>query len=515
MKNIKYYLILLLAFGCTAELDQANPNQISPSTYYKTPQQALAGVDAIYNGFIIDGAYNRMTPVMNDGRSDEMISRSPWDALTTVSNFNLRATYDVDAFPWNAYYAIVFRANQVLENVPAVTMDSDLKNRILGQAYFLRALAYFNLTSLYDKVPLIISTPKKESDFYPATASNSDLWTQIESDLNTAIPLLPVTYSTVSGLDKDQIGRATKGAALSLLGKALLYNKDYAGAATQFEVVFAQNNYSLATNYSDNFTDKTNIENSNPETIFSIEFTTSTAPGFNWGGDPNATWRQFLAVSPTYGAAGKGFYDMIPSLWLYNEMRTEKTKTGGLDPRFLTTILSYEPTEGYTKAYTQDWAAAGYAPTDFFVKKYTNADLGKTDEFAFTSGINYNILRLADVYLMYAECKNELNDQATAAKYIQKVRDRANLPDREVEFAGYAKSQLFDQLSHERVMEMALEGTRIYDIIRWGWLSDPTKLAMLKSHDVEFDNYAPGKEYLKIPQGELDLNPNLKPNSAN
>jgi hypothetical protein len=72
-----------------------------------------------------------------------------------------------------------------------------------------------------------------------------------------------------------------------------------------------------------------------------------------------------------------------------------------------------------------------------------------------------------------------------------------------------------DQLAHERVMELPIEGIRYYDIIRWGWLSDATKLATLRTHDVEFNNYQPGKEYLKIPQAELDLNPNLKPNSSN
>jgi hypothetical protein len=77
------------------------------------------------------------------------------------------------------------------------------------------------------------------------------------------------------------------------------------------------------------------------------------------------------------------------------------------------------------------------------------------------------------------------------------------------------QEEMRDQLAHERVMELAIEGSRIYDIIRWGWLLDPGKLAMLKSHDSEFNNYVPGSEYLKIPQGELDLNENLLPNSAN
>ncbi|HEY8512292.1 MAG TPA: RagB/SusD family nutrient uptake outer membrane protein [Cyclobacteriaceae bacterium] len=511
MKNISIILLLLLAAGCSERLEQVNPNRLSPESFYKNETQAVAAIDAVYNALIIDGAYNRMTPVINDGRSDELICRSPWDALTTVSSFNLRATYDVNGFAWNAYYQLIYRANQVLENVPPIEMSEDLKTRILGQAYFLRGFAHLNLTLLYDIVPIITSVPKNTGDWYPATATKEKLWNQIRSDLTAAKERLPVSYATVDGPDRNQNRRATKGAAAALLGRVHLYTHNYAAAAAEFEEVIGMG-YSLAANYADNFTDNPDIENANPETIFSVVFTTSNNPTLNWGGDPDATWRQFTAVSPTYAAPGKGFFDFFPSAWLYNEMRMERTVDDKLDPRFHATILAYEPDEGYSMAYLEPWP---YEPTDYFIKKYTNADLGKPDENGFNSGINYNIIRLADVFLMYAECQNELNNQALAAEYIQKVRDRANLPDREAEFAGFTQEQMREQIAHERVMELAIEGTRFYDIIRWGWLQDPDKLDMLKSHDPEFNNYVPGSEYLKIPQGELDLNENLLPNSAN
>jgi hypothetical protein len=511
MKNSTIILLFLLTAGCADKLEQVNPNRLSPEGYYKTEAQAVAAIDAVYNALIIDGAYNRMTPVINDGRSDELMCRSPWDALTTISTFNLRATYDVNGFAWNAYYQLIYRANQVLENVPPIEMDEALKDRVLGQAYFLRGFAHLNLTLLYDIIPIVTEVPKDNDAYYPATATKEELWNQIRSDLSTAKGMLPVSYSSVSGPDQNQNARATKGAAAALLGKVHLYNQDFQGAATEFEEVIGMG-YSLAANYKDNFTDNPDIENANPETIFSVIFTTSTAPTLNWGGDPDATWRQFTAVSPTYGAPGKGFFDFFPSPWLYNEMRLERTVDDELDPRFHATILAYEPDEGYAMSYLEPWP---YAPGDYYIKKYTNADLGKPDENGFNSGINYNVVRLADVYLMYAECQNELNNRTLAAEYIQKVRDRANLPDREAEFAAMTQEEMRDQLAHERVMELAIEGSRIYDIIRWGWLQDPGKLAMLKSHDSEFNNYVPGSEYLKIPQGELDLNENLLPNSAN
>jgi len=75
--------------------------------------------------------------------------------------------------------------------------------------------------------------------------------------------------------------------------------------------------------------------------------------------------------------------------------------------------------------------------------------------------------------------------------------------------------QMRDQLAHERALEFAIEGQRIVDLIRWGWFSDPAKLALLKTHDADFNTYAPGNEWLPVPQTELDVNKNLLPNSAN
>ncbi len=104
---------------------------------------------------------------------------------------------------------------------------------------------------------------------------------------------------------------------------------------------------------------------------------------------------------------------------------------------------------------------------------------------------------------------------ADAYSYIQQVRDRAHLPNLAIVKPNMNQQQMRDQLGHERALEFAIEGQRINDIIRWGWLYDATKLAELKSHDPDFNTWTPGNEYLPIPQHELDTNPNLQPNSAN
>jgi len=116
---------------------------------------------------------------------------------------------------------------------------------------------------------------------------------------------------------------------------------------------------------------------------------------------------------------------------------------------------------------------------------------------------------------LLAEAQNELDNRAECVKYIQVVRNRSNLPDREAEFAGSSKEQMREQIAHERLLELAIEGKRCDDLIRWGWFYDGNKLAELISLDDEFSTWLPGHEYLPIPQNELDVNPNLSKNSAN
>jgi hypothetical protein len=336
----------------------------------------------------------------------------------------------------------------------------------------------------------------------------------VKSDLENAISRLPLNYNSLNAEDPDfgQEGRATKGAAQSLLGTVLLYEGNHAAAATQFEAVVSSNQYTLAPNYADLYSQDPAVERANTERIFWAEFTTSANSDFNWGGDPTVNWRQFLALTPTYSQGD--FFDFYPTPFLYNEMREERTVDNKLDPRYHATILSYEPSEGFTTAYGQDWIER-YGPGsegNYYIKKYTNA-VGGTD--AFTAGFNYHIIRYADVLLMYAECLAITGNMADAAKYVQQVRDRANLPNREAEFAGYSVDQFMAQIEHERIMELPIEGKRWYDIKRWGYLNNPARLEELKSHDFEFNTYAAGKDFIPIAQTELDRNPNLVGNSAN
>ena len=508
--------IILLAFtatifyGCDDKLEIIDPNRLAVDSYYTNQDQAIAAVDAAYNPLVIDGLYNRMTPVLGDGRGDETKSRSPWPFLSQTSNFTVPATDDAVGWCYEGYYILVSRANQALELVPEIPdVDENLRSRLLGQAHFLRALAYFNLTNIFDNVPLVLTVPKNQEDFFPSNqeVTQAIIYAQVEADLTIAIASLPVNYASVNGPDSGQVGRATKGAAQSLMGKLKLYQRDYNGAQPYFDAVINSGEYSLSPDYAGLFSQDPSVEAANTGRIFWAEFTQSANAELNWGGDPNINWRQFSAIAPTY--SGADFYDFFPTQFLVNELSQERTVDDQLDPRFSATILSYNEAEGLTQAYGTDYFLD---PALKYIAKYTLANSGGDP---FRSGINYHIIRYADVLLMQAECLANSGDIASAATLVQQVRNRANLPDREAEFAAYSLSQFMNQLAHERVTELAIEGIRWYDIKRWGWLEDAAKLAELKANDDEFNTFVSSREYQPIVQSELDRNPNLVGNSAN
>lgn len=511
----KLILLLILIIitslsSCNDELDIQDTNRLLADQYYSTQEEAQAAVDAVYNALIIDGNYMRMTPIMGDARGDELRSRSPWVFLAQTANFTVPSTDAALEIAYIGYFTIINRANQAIAAVNQIEdIEPELRERLLGQAYFLRALAYFNATNVYDNVPLVLELQSGVESFFPSNqeTTQADVYAQIEADLNEAINKLPVSYNNISGPDAGQAARATRGAANALMGKLKLYQGDYTGALPYFEAVVNSGTYDLAPNYGDLFSQDAAVEASNPGRIFWAEFTQSQNVDFNWGGDPSVNWRQFSALAPTY--SGADFYDFFPTQFLVNSLRAERTVNDEIDPRYRATILSFLPEEGLTQSYG---APFFLDQNQNYIAKYTLANTGGDP---FVSGINYHVIRFADVLLMYAECLANTGNTAAAAEHVQRVRNRANLPDRQAEFASYNLEQFMNQLAHERVTELAVEGIRWYDIKRWGWLDNSSKLNELQNNDPEFESYAPNRQYQPFPQSELDRNPNLVGNAAN
>jgi starch-binding outer membrane protein, SusD/RagB family len=510
MKKIKISIltIMVLMLSMTAckqdFLELSNPNVQTTGSFWKTDEDALAGVNSVYQSFYYDGTFMRFAQCALDFRGDDVMSPSPWDVLSNTGSFKLFNNTIMQEWLWVAFFGGVNRANLVLDNLETVTFkDAALKSRIKGEALFLRGIYNYYLVTFFRNVPLITKFYASTADYFPKQATPDETWAQIYKDFDDASKLLPSNY-----IDPNK-GRATKGAALAFLGKSYLFNKKFTEASAKFKEVIDLGVYELMPNYGDNFGEQ--LEN-NKESIFEVQFSREAGGlELGWVGT-SPTRSNTSARAITYAPAPFGWNDAAPTRWVVDEFLKEKTTDSKDDPRLQATI--YYNYAG-CKLYGQDFKTV-YA-TDLNkigVKKYGNGDSGRPDEKDWRSGINERLMRYSDVLLMYAECQNELNNVGVCAEYIQKVRTRAKMPNRQTEFAALSQVAMRDRIATERLLEFCLEGHRFDDINRWGWLQDPAKLAALKAHDPEFVSYVPGREYFSIPQAELETNPNLKQNTG-
>jgi len=189
--------------------------------------------------------------------------------ITYIDEFAANSTNGMINNYWKFSYEAIARANTVIANVPAVPMDETLKNRIIGEAKFIRAYSYFNLVNIFGKVPLKLLPQLTPETIHVPLSEVAAIYLQIEKDLTEAAAVLPVSYTSAD------IGRVTKGAALAMSGKANLYQQKWAAAITLFQQVEDLGIYSLLPDYADNF--KLAFENSS-ESIFEIQQLTEQNP---------------------------------------------------------------------------------------------------------------------------------------------------------------------------------------------------------------------------------------------
>lgn len=515
MDNIKKYTILLCMIAglisCKKyiDMDIENPNRIDESNFWKTADDALQGINAVYGNFYRNGSPgSRWTPYYFDVRSDDGYSTSPWNELRSISALNItQYSFEVNYDTWWHHWRGVYRANQVLASVPGISMDETKKAQYLGEAKFLRALYYYNLVTIWGNIPLIL-TPSQPSD-KPSQVPENEVWTQIEKDLTEAITALPESYTG------EEIGRATKGAAYALLGRAHLQQKEYQPAATALNWLISGPGaglYDLVPNYADNFRHTT--EN-NRESVFEIQFKMRPENS----GEDGPTSNVGTSRPPFFAPPGHGFNDANMNRWVVHEFLKETTANGSRDPRLAITAL-YDSTDergpNFTQVYGSSFTSKNYdaaISNRVWYRKYLD-DYFRINEFeVFNSPINFRVIRFADVLLMYAEALNGLGQTTQAYPFVNRVRQRAGLRPLSEVMPGLNQAQFLRQLEHERITELSGESLRWNDLARWGYFEDANKLAELKARDSEFNNFIIGKnKFMPIPQSEIDINPNLSQN---
>ena len=499
MKRYNYLIFaILLSFmgqSCSDFLTEDLKGVYSSTTFFTQPEHAILGINAAYNCLLSTHSGNKPW-VFGDVASDDAASGNAGDfpSVDNIDNFIFNADNGT-LFPfWALYYEGVTRCNRVLENVPDIQMDQTRKNTILGEAHFLRAYFYFNLTCVFGDIPLITEI-KAPSELNLPKTDRQDILAFISDECETAVGLLPESHITA------EVGRATRGAAYALWTKALLFMEEWELAAEK-GIEVSKLGYDLMPNYMDNF--DLAFEN-NIESIFEIQQQGETASPT---GNAFGQW-----FAPREGGIG-GYAFNTPTQDFVDAFERDGDY---VDYRLNVTVVQDQEPWGDT-VFNANWSATGY------VNKKYNVEFSsiKQDEssgprlFVSDTDLNFTPIRYADVLLMIAEALNEADKTSEAVPYINLVRERARnshplldeLPESFLAPLSEAisKNALRDAIRLERRVELGFEFHRYFDIIRYGPSYANQIFAENESFDYETHKYFP------IPQNELDINPLLDNN---
>jgi hypothetical protein len=564
MKSLNIFLALLaLTFGITAcddALDVTNPNQQTTYDFGDSESELKEAIIACYNRIRLEGTFARVGYTMDAVRGDEVWNSSQQWYLE-YDNLNSPGTIEIgDEWIWRDCYHVVNRTNFVLSKVDGVSMSEASYNQIKGQALFLRSLAYYELATYYQNVPLFTnySDYADISTMYAANSTQDEVFDQIEADLTLAMQILP---SRDAGGEWAK-GRATSGAAAGYLARTLMFRHKYTEAYDILKDIIAGDygHYELTDDYGDNFREGAVYEN-NSESLFEVQFMDYGTGGTDQEWTPvniSSQATQGHAVESNYASQQLGSWgDLAGSPWLYNLFRAENCTDGRLDPRLYWTLVTYEPeydsytdqiTDAYPNGdprcntvYQQDITVSPVSNTaqgGVSIAKFTNArnNIYNSITTGLHCGVNLRLMRYSDVLLRAAECENELNGPTQVAiDYINEVRRRVALED--LELADFPTADaLFEQIANvERPKEFGCENGRGIDLLRWGFFYDENRLQQLVEHGYykldgtastealtaetasasSFQYYYKGHEYFPIFQSTLNANPNLVGNSAN
>ncbi len=479
-------VLILLVFSisifsaCTKFLTEDLKGDFSSTSFYKNDKQALQAVNGAYNALAFSN-FNNAIWVFGDIASDDAVKGgNPGDQaeITYIDEFNADANNGIISNYWTFAYEAIARANNVITNVPEVTMDADLKARIIGEAKFIRAYTYFNLVNVFGKVPLKLLPQLTQETIHVPLSEVTTIYAQIEKDLTDASSSLPVSYTSTD------VGRATRGAALAMLGKVSLYQQKWSAASGYFQQVEALGIYSLLPDYADNF--KLAHENSN-ESIFEIQHLTGQNP---FTGNALNQW-----LAP---ATEGGYYFNAPTQELVDAY--EKSSTGDVDPRLDATIGRDGQPWLNGDVFNASWSSTG-----FLTKKHQQPLSEVSSSLKGDGDLNYTYMRYADLLLMKAEAFNESGKADSARANLNKVRQRARASfngtppaDLLADITTLDKTQLATAIQRERRTELAQEFHRYFDLMRWG----KTVAEAALGSDFNFE----AKRYFFIPQAEIDAN---------
>jgi starch-binding outer membrane protein, SusD/RagB family len=478
---IKGFAVLALGMaGCEDRLLNPTPESVlTANNFFKTSSDINQAVLGIYNS------------LQNRRSSDYLLMEVPGDNLYMSANTTIAGSNDVDfltlnsdnaltATFWNTTYNGIFRANSVLLNIDnPLNYAAGAKDQYIGEAKFMRALFYFDLVRIFGGVPKVTEKISIDAAAALPKSTEEEIYALIIEDLTDAAAKLPLRNAIATG-------RASKGAAVGLLGKVFVYKKDWANAKVQFERLAKEFDYAMVKDFASLWQVATE---DNSEVMFTVKYVDGT------NGQSLST--SYAPNGGIVGVTDRGAETSLPSWSLMKKYEEgDKRKASTVQEWWLSPAQPNNPAIWYP--YVSKYA----------VKHSYNA-----------SGLDIPVLRYADIVLLYAETLFRLGDRANELVQLNKVRERAfgNVTHN---YKGTEATDFMDLILNERQLELAYEHERWFDLVR------TEKFESVMKQEERLYNYAAKApvvvnlnpaSYMRvypIPQAQIDLSSGLKQNNG-
>lgn len=472
LHNILLINILLLC-SCEGILDKEPIATLDAGSFFQTEDDAEQALNAAYQPLLFSNSNNNFYWAMAEVTSDEAIPGGDGSrpGITEMEAFTYTPRTDEFNSFWKLQYNGITQANLVLDHIGKIEMSDASRNRITGEALFLRAFYYFQLTQVFGDVPLFTAVAPPDQ-VKIAKTPKAQVRAQIIADCDQAADLLPAQHSSMD------IGRATKGGAYALAAKTWLYEKNWDKVVEYVGKVKSLGIYALVADYGDNFREHTQ---NNSESVWEIQHANLE---LGVGNFLNQWW-----ASKKY--EGYGFAEATESFVLSFEAD---------DPRRKFTVAMNN--EDYFGVVYKN----SFSSTKYGVRKYLQAKDSVTQKA--DGDINYTAIRFAEVLLWEAEALTELNRVAEAQAPLEQVRARARAQATDPATAlppvtTTDQNAMREAVRHERQVELGFELHRFFDLVRWGLAAQLLPGFQEGKHEV-----------FPLPQTEMDLNPALVQNSG-
>ncbi len=508
---------LILTTSCSDSfLDKNSLTESSTETFWQTEDDATMAMVACYDGLQSNQIYGGGPWDLGQLNMDCMTDNgghfnwSGWvEGYDIANGTHSASSWAVGSF-WDALYEVVKRCNSLIANIDRVPMSETKIEQYKAEAMTLRALMYIHLTMTYNDVPYLTEPLTIDNAEKPATPRAEIVTAEIQN-LKAAVPNLPVTAER---------GRLTRGAGYAILGRLALYNKMWDEAIGAYQEVMKLG-YSLASDYTALFTPAGETQ---PEIIFAVRF---EGPGLDEGAVFNAHWNTPIeSMNGTLDLADD-YYKLDGTKATERNYAAKKADGSldvskpnfdywkGRDPRLYATLfvpgMYWNGLGGEESPYG---GAASSLSTIYVMKYFDPTDTGNS----WDNGQDFYVVRYAEVLLSLAEALVEKGsyNEANVLSLVNQVRQRVGMPKVEdVEGTGLSKDKLLQVVRHERRVELAFEGLRLYDEYRWHQLKEA--IDIVNNERITYGlNYEPrvynGERDYKwpIPTDEIDSNPQLK-----